>query len=104
MPSGTVAEIERRQLKLKRIPVGIQDEMKETIFIPRFDGDSQAVGRMAKVRLVELDAVPGLFRFAEQLTQALALTVALELPPDAPFDEHCDKTVQVGMFFKQRPI
>src|SRR5262245_42229921 len=78
MPNGAVVVVQPRQLELQRIPVGVKDEVKQSILVQCFDRHRQAVRRMAPVWLVQLDAVPGSFRLAEKLAQTFALLLGVE--------------------------
>ena len=52
---------------------------------------------MAPVGLIELDAVPGSFRFAQELAQAFTLIFGVERTQQSPSDKHGHEPVQVGM-------
>src|SRR5262245_30370813 len=104
MPNGAVVVVEPRQLELQRTPVRVKDEVKQSILVRRFNGDRQAVRRVAPVGLIQLDAVPDSLRFPELLNEALALTLAVQGATQAPLAEQADEPVQVRMFLKQRPI
>ena len=50
----------RSQLEMKRLPIGVQDHVKEDSFLSQLAVERHAVRMLAPVRLPDFDAMPGL--------------------------------------------
>ena len=64
-PRAAISVIQLRQLKLERLPIGVQDEVNDLLEILQFRAERDAVRRIAPVGLEEFYAVPGFIRFAK---------------------------------------
>src|SRR5207247_3315298 len=71
--------IRLRQLEIERLPIGIQDHVKEQPFLGDFRGECNAVRTLAPVRLAKFHTVPGEVRPPEALAQAHALALGLSV-------------------------
>src|SRR5262249_5676578 len=57
-PRNLALVVHGRQLELKRLPVGIQDHVKQEVIVSGFRGECQAVRGVGPVRLAELYTMP----------------------------------------------
>ena len=71
--------IHPRQLEIERLPIGVQDQVKEQLFPADFHGEGNAVRRLAPVRLAKFHAMPGQVRPPEEPVQAHALAFGLQV-------------------------
>ena len=78
-PRARTAVAHRRQLELQRLPVGVQDQVHGEPLLVQLRGVGEAVRMIAPVRLVELHAVPRVARPPEELGQAHALALVLDV-------------------------
>src|SRR5262245_6594829 len=51
-PNRPVVVVELWKLEIQRIPIGIEDEVKQAILVQRFHGDCQTMRGWAPVRLI----------------------------------------------------
>ena len=65
--------IQSRQLEIERLPIGVQDHVKEQSFLADFHRKRNAMRMFAPVRLIKFDAVPSQVHATEELVQAYAL-------------------------------
>ena len=75
--------IQSRQLEIERLPIRIQDQVKEQFFLRTSALNARLCERFAPVRLVEFDAVPGLVRARSSWFRAYASALGLQVSQDA---------------------
>ena len=69
--------IHLRQLEIERLPIGVEDHVKEQSFLPDFNREGNAMGILAPVRLIKFDSVPDQVHATEELVQAYTLALGL---------------------------
>src|SRR5215469_8554952 len=68
-PGNLAVVVRRRQLEVKRLPIGVQNHVKQEVLAYDLRSECQAVGGVAPVRLPELYTMPVSFRFSEELVE-----------------------------------
>src|SRR5208283_4755040 len=93
-----------RQLEFERFPISIEDEMERQVFFGQLRTERQAVRLLAPVRLVKLDAMPGLAGAAQELVQTPSLALSVHFAQSAARRQKFNKPMEACVPPHQVPI
>src|SRR5215510_5168203 len=103
-PDNFALVVCRRQLELKRLPVGIQDHVKYKVLVADLGCECEAVGGVAPVRLPELYTMPDFERLPDELVQREAFEIRLLIHQQPSCIEQGCEPMYISVFHDQRPI
>ncbi len=89
---------------MKRLPIGIQDDVNEVSFLLHLATERDAVRLRTPVRLPDFDAMPRFIRLPDQLGQAYALALVLHVPQEPSRIEERHEPMHICVFGDQRPV
>src|SRR5688500_14202719 len=92
------------QLESEGFPERVEHEVSEQSFAAQFGRERNAVRRIPPVRLLELDAMPGLICPLNQLVQRNTVALVLRTSQYAPRTQQLDETMHIGVLVEQRPV
>src|SRR5262249_30729677 len=93
-----------RQLEVERLPIGIQDCVKQELLVSVFRGECQGMRRIAPVWLPEFYAVPRSNSSSEKLVEAEILGLRLRIKQQTSRIEERHEPMHIGVFLDQRPV
>src|SRR5208283_2758209 len=93
-----------RQLEFERFPISIEDEMERQVFFGQLRTECQAVRLLAPVRLVKLDAMPGLAGAAQELVQTPPLALSVHFAQGPARSQELDEPMETRVLPHQVPV